>query len=225
VLAKEVIGLHLYRKFYICCSFYKTKKALRGDLMKNKILGIVVISLLVVIGVYAFGPHTRFTHRNEQCMYYYGSGSCEVQDWYCDPNGKNYHIILDRSECIGPEVNIGQPTPKQVQEPEAPVPPAPDVAAQQPIAFQTEAVKSYLWMIVPLIVLLALLIVVWILYYETKLKLLHEEHKHDMTLCPRCSAPMKRTGKLKQGPKQGLRQTYVCSKCGHRTMRNPPKKE
>ncbi|MBW2994820.1 hypothetical protein KY312_00560, partial [Candidatus Woesearchaeota archaeon] len=187
------------------------------------ILGIFVISLLIVIGVYALGPHTRFTHLNEQCIYYYGSGACEVEKHYCDPSGANYHIMLDRSQCIGPEVNIGKPVPKvpqpQVQQP-VPVEPV----VQQPLPPQVTVVKNYLWLIIPIVALFAALVAVWVLYYETKLELVHEQNKHDITLCPRCGATMKRTGQLKQGPRQGLRQTYVCSKCGHRTMRNPPKK-
>jgi hypothetical protein len=57
------------------------------------------------------------------------------------------------------------------------------------------------------------------LFADTVKVLKKEQHKKQRALCPRDGTPMKRTGKLKQGPKGGMRQTYVCPKCGHRTMK------
>lgn len=185
--------------------------------MSHKLIGILVICLLMVVGIYALGPHTKFTHMNQECIYYYGSGHCPVKDWYCDSQGRNTYIILDRSECIGPEVNIGAPTEPKAEEP-APVAvetPAPIAAeTQQPVVAQ-----SYLWLVIPMLVLFAGLVILWIMYYETKVELEHEKHKKVRTLCPRCEVPMRASGALKQGPRGGLRQTYVCPKCNHRTMR------
>lgn len=38
--------------------------------------------------------------------------------------------------------------------------------------------------------------------------------------CLRCKTPMKRAGKIKAGPRGGLRPVYICPKCGYRTIKS-----
>jgi hypothetical protein len=100
--------------------------------------------------------------------------------------------------------------------------------------------------LIPLLFLFAVLVILLLLYLETRanyymererlstcvhgkkvcgVALYKEQHKKLRTLCPRDGSPMERTGQLRQGPKGGLRQTYVCPKCSHRTMRTITKKK
>jgi hypothetical protein len=192
--------------------------------MRNRILGIVVICFLLIAGVYAFGPHTRFTNLNEQCIYYHGPWSCRVQNWYCTPDGKDYHIILDKSMCLDNYIELGKPSAVPlVEEPLAEEPQAEPVAAEQQAPARIS--RSYLGILIGSIVLFCILIIGWILFYETWKKLRLAKGIRCVTVCPRCGTPMKTTGALKQGPRGGLRQTYVCPKCGHRTMTTKGRKE
>jgi hypothetical protein len=192
--------------------------------MKYRILGIVAICLLIIAGVMAFGPHTRFTNLNEQCIYYNGLWSCRVPSVYCTPDGKDYHIILDKSMCLDNYIEIGPPSPAALP---AVVPaqeqqmPQPETIAQQPEV----PAGSYLGFVIAIILLFAVMVIGWILYYETKLKLRLAEGIRCITVCPRCGVPMEVSGSLKQGPRGGQRLTYVCPKCGHRTMTTKGRKK
>ncbi|MBW2978236.1 hypothetical protein KY331_05300 [Candidatus Woesearchaeota archaeon] len=195
--------------------------------MKNQVLGIALICILLILGVYAFGPHTRFTAMNEVCVYYYGPGnSCEVEAKHCNPEGGDTYVLLSTDECILPEEAVQQET----------VAPLPTAApkVEQPAIVET---VSYLYIVIPLLVLFALLTILWMAYAHkyhavrdalaaclfkkrTIAKDLRiEQSKRIRPKCPRDGAVMKISGQLKQGPKGGMRATYVCPKCGHRAMK------
>ena len=36
--------------------------------------------------------------------------------------------------------------------------------------------------------------------------------------CPRCKILMKKVGKIRAGPRGGLRDVYYCPKCGYRSL-------
>lgn len=42
--------------------------------------------------------------------------------------------------------------------------------------------------------------------------------KYCRRVCPRDGTPMHKAGEIKQGPRKGKRDVYICPKCGHKTM-------
>ena len=215
--------------------------------MNTKIIGILVILLVLVFGVIAFGPHTRLDRSPAVCIYFYGPGSsCEVPLYHCNADGTNNYIILNEDSCLINQASApAQAQPSQTAA--CPSCPACEACPQQAAPAATSVIyNSYLWLLIPLLFLFAVLVILLLLYLETRanyymererlsscvhgkkvcgVALYKEQHKKIRTLCPRDGAPMERTGQLRQGPKGGLRQTYVCPKCSHRTMRTIVKKK
>lgn len=36
--------------------------------------------------------------------------------------------------------------------------------------------------------------------------------------CPKCKTTMKKAGKIRAGPRGGLRDVYYCTKCGYKSL-------
>ena len=225
--------------------------------MKTAIIGIAVICLVLIGGVYAFGPHTRYD-RGPECIYYFGPGnSCLVDDMYCNADGTNNYVMLEDKACIS------QKTPTII--PEEPIteevpPPLPTQPTQAVPAETTEPIeqKSYLWLLIPMLLIFAIAVILLLLwldtrgkYFETKSTLTRtrrqktalgatllktkrksatekrklstalatQKRKKTRAYCPRDGAAMRKSGSIKQGPRGGQRQMYVCPECGHRTMK------
>ena len=217
--------------------------------MNTKIIGILVIFLVLAFAVVAFGPHARLDRSPDVCIYYYGPGSsCEVAMYHCNVDGTNNYIILSQDACLANQ-QTAAPAQLQPAQTAAACPTCATCAScpQTAAPAETEpANKSYLWLLLPMLFLFAVLVIVLLLYIEARahyfatkenlstcqhgkkvcgVALYKSEHKKIRTLCPRDGTPMHISGSLKQGPQGGLRQTYVCPKCSHRTMRTIVKKK
>jgi len=213
--------------------------------MKYAILGVFAICLVLIAGVYALGPHTRMdSHtrldRGPDCVYYFGPGnSCLVDASNCDTDGSNTYIMLDESSCIGEPTKttiVAEPEPTTATPPPLPIQAAP--APTQTAEETTQ--KSYLGLLIPLLLLFAIAVILLLLWLDTRGKytqtkstltktrtaktkavaaLAVEKRKKTRAYCPRDGTAMRKSGSIKQGPRGGQRQTYVCPKCSHRTMK------
>ncbi|MFH2027845.1 MAG: hypothetical protein ABIJ08_01785 [Nanoarchaeota archaeon] len=140
--------------------------------MKTQIFGIVLICFLLIMGVYAFGPHTRFTHLNEKCIYYSApTQSCQVSKIHCDPTGLDKYVILAKETCISPLEEaepVVEPAPVQYVEKikEVPVPfPVPiEPSAPEQMAPLQEPNMSYLLVLVPILLIFVILVTLWLIY-------------------------------------------------------------
>ena len=69
-----------------------------------KILLGTILLFIVASSAMAIGPHTRFTHLNEYCIYYDGVKQCKLKDSYCDPAGNDMVVTLGLCDNLGEDV-------------------------------------------------------------------------------------------------------------------------